>query len=241
MNIKTTIKYYVNPDLLEKSSILDSINYIANKYRKRLTNKKLLDIGCGSKPYKQSFKQLGITYEGIDFENFSVNYSFKRTAPDYYFSKNYLNDFKLSQFNDDSYDIVTAFQVLEHHENIDMFFSETCRILKQGGYLLISFPFIWELHEEPNDFQRLTHYKIKKLCITHGLRMKEVVKRGSTLSVISQLLNLSLKNMHLKPFIKNCIYFGLFCPLQTFSSFYDKQSQNLRRKIFLGYTILIIK
>jgi len=241
MNIKERIKYYINPDFLEKSGIVNSINYLLKKYENNLKGKSLLDIGCGSKPYQYLFDKLKINYAGIDFTNFSSNYSYTQLKPDFHFSKNYKKNFKLSQLKNNSYDIITAFQVLEHHKRPDIFFSEIKRILKPKGSLIISFPFIWELHEEPNDFQRLTHYKIEKLCLTYGLRVKEILKRGSVVSVISQLLNLSLKNLNLFPIIKKIIFMLILVPLQLISYFYDKNMLNPERKIFLGYTFLIQK
>lgn len=238
MRIKRKITYYINPGFLEIHSIFESIKYLLNKYRYDLQNKKLLDIGCGSKPYLSLFKQINIEYKGIDFRSYSNNYSYELNKPDYYFKKTYDKDYKLTQFENDSYDIITAFQILEHHEKPEIFFPEVKRILRKGGFLIISFPFIWELHEEPNDFQRLTHYKIKQLCQENHLEVKEMIKRGSSLSVISQLINLSFLNLR-TPLIKDLLYFILLLPLQFFSYIYDKISKNPRKTIFLGYTFLI--
>ena len=138
MNIKERIKYYINPDFLEKSGIVNSINYLLKKYENNLKRKSLLDIGCGSKPYQYFFDKLKINYAGIDFTNFSPNYSFTQLKPDFYFYNNYKKNFKLSQFKNSSFDIVTAFQVLEHHEKPEVFFNEVKRILRPGGFLIIS-------------------------------------------------------------------------------------------------------
>lgn len=42
--------------------------------------------------------------------------------------------------NDGSYDVITAHQVLEHVKNTDLFIREICRLLKPGGYAIISTP-----------------------------------------------------------------------------------------------------
>lgn len=241
MRIKKEILYFIAPDFLERESIFGSISCLLKKYKNEFKNKKLLDIGCGSKPYEFLFRKLDIIYEGIDFRDYSCNYSYELNKPDYFFNGNYKKDYKLLRFKSNSYEIIAAFQVLEHHENLDMFFSEASRILKKGGYLLISFPFIWELHEEPNDFQRLTHYRIEKLCQNNHLKVTEIIKRGSYLSVISQLIDLSLLNSGLPSLIKDLAYFTLLLPLRFLSYFYDKIPANPRRKIFLGYTLLIKK
>ena len=235
------IKYYLNPAFIEKQSILKSVKYLINKYKKELSDKSLLDIGCGSNPYRSFFERLNMDYKGIDFKDYSANFSFGRKEPDFYFDENYKKDFKLPQFGNESYDILAAFQVIEHHKNIDMFFSEVKRILKKGGYLILSFPFIWELHEEPNDFQRLTHYKIRNICGHYNFKIVEQIKRGSSLSTISQLINLSLFNTKIPEIIKLIIYLIFLLPFQYLTYIYDSISSNPKRKVFLGYTFLLQK
>lgn len=238
--MKRKFKYFIHPSFIEKQSILVSIKYLIKKYDKKLQYKKLLDVGCGSKPYAPLFKKINVTYESIDFKEYSRHPSFE--LPDFYFNKNYKKDFKLSQFKNNSYDIITAFQVLEHHEKCEVFFSEANRILKKGGYLMVSFPFIWELHEEPNDFQRLTHYKIEKLCIKNNFKILESIKRGSLLSTLSQLTNTALISTKIPKTIKIVIYLIFFLlPFQYFAYMCDFVFRNPERKVFLGYTILIKK
>ncbi len=240
-SINRQINYYLSPIFIEKHRILQSIKFLLDKYNIELQNKKLLDIGCGSKPYEFFFKKLDIIYEGIDFKEFSKNPSFELNKPDFYFHKNYKKDFKMPQFEDKSYDIVVAFQVLEHHEKPEVFFSEIKRILKEGGYLIISFPFIWELHEEPNDFQRLTHYKIQKLCGENNMHILETIRRGGVLSTLSQLINFSLLDSTLPKTIKKVVYRILLLPCQYLAYFYETFLPHSKRKVFLGYTFLIKK
>jgi len=239
--INRVINYYLSPIFIEKHSILQSIKFLLDKYNKELQNKKLLDIGCGSKPYESFFKKLDIIYKGIDLKEFSKNLSFELNKPDFYFHKNYKKDFKMPQFKNDSYDIITAFQILEHHEKPELFFSEAGRILKKGGYLIISSPFIWELHEEPNDFQRLTHYKIQKLCGENSMVILETIRRGGILSTLSQLANLSLLDSILPKMIRKGLYRIFLLPCQYLAYFYETFLPYSKRKIFLGYTFLIIK
>jgi len=234
-------KYYLSPIFIEKHGILQSIKFLLNKYNKELQNKKLLDIGCGSKPYECLFKKFNITYEGIDFREYSKNISFELNKPDFYFHKDYKKNFKMPQFKNESYDIITAFQILEHHERPEIFFSEAGRILKKGGYLIVSFPFIWELHEEPNDFQRLTHYKIQKLCGDNSMVILETIRRGGILSTLIQLTSLALLNSTLPKMIRKGLRRIFLLPSQYLAYFYETSLPYSKRKIFLGYTFLIKK
>lgn len=150
------IKYLLSPHFLEKSKILESIIFGIANNKIDLKSKIILDVGCGSEPYRQLFESRGAKYFGIDFKNYSKNNSFKIKKPDYYFSKTYSKNFKINNLSNNQFDIITSFQVLEHHERPDLFFKEANRLLKDKGYIIITFPFVWPLHEEPIDYHRLS-------------------------------------------------------------------------------------
>jgi SAM-dependent methyltransferase len=57
---------------------------------------------------------------------------------------------------DASVDGVTSFQVLEHVWDIDWYLRESYRILKPGGWLLLSTHGTWLFHPHPTDFRRWT-------------------------------------------------------------------------------------
>lgn len=63
---------------------------------------------------------------------------------------------------DASLDGVLSTQTLEHVPNPTRIINEWARVLRPGGYLLLTVPFIWPEHEMPFDFQRYT---------TNGLRL----------------------------------------------------------------------
>jgi len=54
------------------------------------------------------------------------------------------------------YKNILAFNVLEHLPRYDLAFSETHRILKKGGCLIGSVPFLYQIHGAPNDYFRFT-------------------------------------------------------------------------------------
>ena len=75
----------------------------------------LLDVGCGEKPYRYLFDHIN-KYLGIDFKSYSYNKDFIGLKPDYYFNNTYKNDFNLP-FDNNAFQNVVAFQVLEQHKN----------------------------------------------------------------------------------------------------------------------------
>ena len=100
-----------------------------------------LDFGCGVKPYAQLFTALGATYIGADFGS----------AHDVQIG----SDGRLAA-SDRSADLVVSFQVLEHVRDIDTYFREAARILRDDGHLLLSTHGTWLYHPHPEDHRRWT-------------------------------------------------------------------------------------
>lgn len=94
-------------------------------------------------------------------------------------------------YNDESFDIACAFDVIEHVEDDKKAMDELKRVVKKGGMVLITVPafkFLWSQHDEVNHhFRRYT---------TKG---------------ISQLA----KNSNLSPFYSTYFNFFLFFPILT--------------------------
>jgi SAM-dependent methyltransferase len=100
---------------------------------------RLLDVGCGSKPYQKYFAAL--EYIGLDMQGRNKH------ADRFY-------DGKTFPFSDGEFDAVLTSEVLEHVFNPDEFLSEINRVLRNGGVLLLTVPFVWDEHEQPFDYAR---------------------------------------------------------------------------------------
>ena len=59
--------------------------------------------------------------------------------------------------------LICMFEVLEHTEDPISAASNIYKILDTNGYLLLSTPFIFHIHDEPYDFFRFTKYGLKNL------------------------------------------------------------------------------
>ena len=66
-------------------------------------------------------------------------------------------------FSDQSYDIVLCSQVLEHSFNPEQLLAEMYRVLRPGGFVVLSIPFLWPEHEMPFDSQRYTSPGLKSI------------------------------------------------------------------------------
>jgi len=61
-------------------------------------------------------------------------------------------------FNDSTFDIVVMMEVLEHVADTKSAVQEIFRVLRNGGKVLVSTPYILGIHEEPYDYYRFTKY-----------------------------------------------------------------------------------
>jgi SAM-dependent methyltransferase len=110
------------------------------------TGKKILDFGCGNKPYSRFFETQ--KYYGIDG-------SLKSKA-----DLIGLGDLPIK---DESIDYVVSYQVLEHVPDPHKIVAEFYRVLKPNAEIVISVPFVGEYHTCPNDYWRFTHEGIMEL------------------------------------------------------------------------------
>lgn len=147
------IRYYLYQSISENAGLL---------------NGKMLDFGCGTKPYKHLFNHVS-DYIGVDFEGGGNVYE-KKDVEFFY------NGHQLP-FDDHTFDSALATEVFEHIFNIDEILGEINRVLKPGGRLLLTCPFLWPEHEQPWDYARYSSFGIKALLEKHGFR---VIKQGKT-------------------------------------------------------------
>lgn len=141
-------------------------------------NGRLLDVGCGSKPYAKLF--CAEEYIGLEID--SPKTRAKGVANFYY-------DGITFPFESEQFDSVLCNQVLEHVFNPDFFISEISRVLKPSGKLLLSVPFVWDEHEQPNDYARYSSFALKFMLEKHGFRLISQIKTCADATIIFQLIN----------------------------------------------------
>ena len=151
----------------------------AKEFRSLASEKSvLLDLGCGEVPFYDTFGEVK-NYITIDWGSSLHPNEFV----DYYLD---LNTERLP-LQDCSVDIILLSDVLEHLYSPKFALKECERVLKKGGLLLISTPFMYWLHEKPHDYARYTPFWYHKNL--QGFIVESVVRGG----IISFLLDLSLK------------------------------------------------
>jgi len=75
---------------------------------------------------------------------------------------NIVADATVLPFKDNSIDMLISESTIEHTPNAENAIREMCRVVKPGGFVYISIPFIMPFHASPNDYSRLTHEGLKQ-------------------------------------------------------------------------------
>jgi SAM-dependent methyltransferase len=137
---------------------------------------RLLDLGCGNKPYEKMFAGHVSEHIGCDVVQSSDN------RVDFICLATKL------PFEDASFDTVICTQVIEHVADHRAMLSEAFRVLKNNGVLILSGPMYWPLHEEPYDFFRFTEHGFKYLLEDVGFGKIEVLNEGGKWALCGQVL-----------------------------------------------------
>lgn len=130
-----------------ENEISKKIEYISTK----LINSKILDLGCGKQNYKKFFFRN--IYHGIDIV---------KNNPEIKSDKFY--DGLKIPYDSNYFDCVICTEVVSHVKDLDVFFSEMRRVIKEDGFIVITTPFISALSEYPNDFRRFTLAGLINYC-----------------------------------------------------------------------------
>jgi SAM-dependent methyltransferase len=98
-------------------------------------------------------------------------------------------DGKTIPFDDRYFDSVYSSEVLQHISDIEPIIAEIERVLKKGGYLLITVPFVWHESGQPIDGVRYTSFGIVNLLERHGLKIIHQKKMGNYFTTTIQTRN----------------------------------------------------
>lgn len=173
---------------------------------------RMVDIGCGVKPYKELLapyisEHVGVDHEGTIHDKTNIDLlgsAYEIPVPDKYFDSA----------------ICTA--VLEHLEEPELALRECIRVLKPGGFTIYSIPFIWHLHEEPRDFFRYSKYGIKYLFEKVGFEIAELTALSGFWVTFGQLFVYNIYRFNRGPLRWLHIIDAIGLMIQTISYGLDK-------------------
>lgn len=219
---------FFNPVWITEARLYKYISEAINTLRIE-PNDRWLDVGCGSRPYESLFPRG--TYIGVDVADSGRPESMKK--PDFFY------DGQVLPFEDKSVDGVICTQVLEHVRNPDVLLSEICRVLSQGGVLVLSAPFLWEEHEEPYDYFRFTSFGFRELLMRSGFEVISVQKTTGLLETVAQVLSVYVVNNLSLPIRgwRRMMSFLVCCPIQLGGMLLQRLLPD-QKKLFLDCVIV---
>lgn len=107
------------------------------------------------------------------------------------FNPDYLLDVEKNEFplDGESCDAVLCFNLLEHIYDEKNLLSESHRILKKGGFLLGSVPFLVNIHPDPHDYRRFTDEFLHRTLTKYGFNeiFIRAIGRGPYTAAYSQI------------------------------------------------------
>jgi SAM-dependent methyltransferase len=188
---KLTIPYEFDPGLsfpayLTRNNLLNSIRKYAPQLRGRL-----MDFGCGSKPYQSLFDVS--EYVGVDYA--SEGHPHEGEQIDVFY------DGKTLPFPDNHFDSVFSAEVFEHIFNLSEILPEIRRVMKPGAKILVTCPFAIVEHEVPNDYARYTSFALKHLFNNAGFKVLDYEKAGNHIETIMQL-RIMYWHLHILPVVR---------------------------------------
>ena len=145
---------------------------------------------------------------------------------------------------DESVNFALCTQVLGDIEEPLRLLLEAKRVLKPGGYLLLTESLTCELHDEPYDYWRFTRHGLESLCRRAGLEVVVMAQRGGFYATLSQLLTRYLIDklrLYERPLLASLLN-KAFRLLGRFSLRLDASDNSpSNRKFSLGWSVLARK
>lgn len=190
---------------------------------------RVLDVGCGDKPYRTWFGKVS-EYIGLDVlhgPNVDVVVADGDPWP----------------LPDNNYDTVFSTQVIEHVGNLELTLAQMSRVLKEGGVIILSFPFLYNVHGAPYDHRRFTHYGAEKLLPDYEIVHLETQGGiGSTLVILFlNWIDTALSSTRLTKLLKGLLL-PIFIPLSLVLNLAGLAFDHLdRTKMFYSNVLLVAR
>jgi SAM-dependent methyltransferase len=163
--------WLVNPFYFARRGLRDALARVLPELRGEV-----LDVGCGTKPYRELVS--ATRYVGLDRDS-----PLRREtgAADVFY------DGRKFPLPDEAFDGALCTQVLEHVFTPEEFLGEIRRVLRPGGVVVLTVPFIWDEHEQPHDFGRYSSFGLRALLERSGFEVVRLEKTPTDARALAQL------------------------------------------------------
>jgi len=229
--------YFINTSLTSKNidrycirrAIIQSIKDALPKLKG-----KLLDAGCGKMPYRQYIldNSAVTSYTGLDIDS-ALKYD-DEVRPDVTW------DGVRMPFDQNKFDCVLATEVLEHCPDPMLYLCEVYRVLKPEGVFFFTVPFLWPLHEVPNDAYRYTPFILQSYLQKAGFSNIKLKATGGWHASMAQMLGLWSKRSPLPSYIR-AILTKIFLPIIRYLLYLDKPIDFQESSMITGISGIAVK
>lgn len=131
----------------------------------------VLDVGCADAPYRPWLRRAA-RYTGLDVvSGAGVDVVVAPDAP--------------WPIQSEEFDAVVCTQVFEFVGDVALMLREIDRVLKPGGTLVLTFPFLYHEHRGPFDLQRFTVHRARKMFPAYDMEVEGQGAFGTTIATLS--------------------------------------------------------
>lgn len=162
----------------------------------KYTRGRLLDVGCGEMPYRDLLLPQTSSYIGLEH-------------PSTKHDKSHISVWGEAcdlPFKNNSFDTALSLYVLEHLEDPNGAIREISRVLKQGGYCILTTVLFWHIHEAPRDFLRFTRFGLQYLFEKNNFEIIKIKPLTGFWVTFCQLFVYYLRTINFKRYKKKRLF-----------------------------------
>ncbi len=158
---------------------LSTTREVINKFLPYIEGR-VLDLGAGSAKYKDMILKKASEYRSCDgIKNKNIDD---------------ICDVLNLTYPTESFDTIISTQVMEHASNPYKMASEIYKVLKPGGKVIVTAPFLIPFHSDPNDYFRFTADGLLEIFKQSGFTIIESGQYGGFFIVLSEMIHFSWFN-----------------------------------------------
>ena len=157
---------------------------VVQAYAERYAKGCLVDLGCGSAGFQRFFDGRVSSYVRLDYPATQHSMGYGEANMDV------AADVRAIPIQTDGVDSALLLDVLEHVFQVEEVLQDISRILRPGGTLLLTAPFIYPVHGKPYDFHRFSFYALERYLGRYDLEIVEPSVMGGYGTVLATLINL---------------------------------------------------